>query len=206
MKIRIKFPGFPAALALFCVLAATPVHAEIYRSVSRDGTVEYHNRESVKPAGKRQRITSRFDTLIKKIALARGVDPYLVTCVIRVESNFDPDAVSTSGAMGLMQIMQGTARCYNMRDPLDPEENIRVGTAHLASLLRHFKNDVPLALAAYHAGLGRVKGGRIPPIRSTIDYVNRVMFLYRGVKDSSERVKRLYKKIDKDGTILIYSR
>ena len=83
------------------------------------------------------------------------------------------------------------------------------GIRHLKSLLGYFKNDVPLSLAAYHAGIGRVKKRMaLPPIQSTIDYVNTIMYLYTGEKKSYSEtaVRRLYKRIESDGTIVIYSK
>src|SRR4030065_212620 len=116
--------------------------------------------------------------------------------MVKIEPNFNPDAVSAAGAMGLMQIMQETADYYNLNNPFDPEKNIEAGIRHLKSLLGYFENDTGLALAAYHAALGRVKKTRsLPPIQSTIDYVDRVMFLYTGTANfSGYAVKRLYKK------------
>ena len=109
--------------------------------------------------------------------------------------------------MGLMQIMQHIARYYKVKDPLDPEENLTTGIRHFKSLLKYFRNDIPLALAAYHAGIGRVrKKMRIPPIQSTIKYVKSVLYYYN--RDSSlkieKKVKRLYRKIRSDGTIIIH--
>jgi soluble lytic murein transglycosylase-like protein len=137
----------------------------------------------------------------------KGIDPYLVKCIIKVESNFNPKALSVAGAMGLMQIMQETGRAYELEDPFDPEENLRVGITHFASLYTYFDKKIPLTLAAYHAGLGRVKKRMaVPPIKSTIDYVNRIMYYYSGKKDYSQDVKKLYTRIDKEGTIHIYSK
>ena len=191
------------ALCLFLCLVTTPAMTEIKRKVHQDGSVEYYNREI-----KKQKLpATRYDGIIEKIAKQQEIDPYLVKCIIKIESNFNADAVSVAGAMGLMQLMQETARYYKVRDPLDPEENLYAGITHLRSLLEYFNQDVPLALAAYHAGMGRVKKNMsIPPIKSTVDYVNNVMKLYTGSKDYSDTVKVLYQKIEKDGTILIYSR
>ena len=85
---------------------------------------------------------------------------------------------------------------------------MNAGTRHLKSLLDYFNDNVPLALAAYHAGLGRVKKNmKVPPIKSTIAYVDRVMYFYTGKNYSSDKkIKRLYKKINEDGMIEIYSR
>jgi soluble lytic murein transglycosylase-like protein len=113
-------------------------------------------------------------------AKANHVDPRLVRAVIRVESGGDPSAISTAGAMGLMQLMPGTAAAYGVLNPWDPEQNVAAGTHHLSDLLREYNGDVALALAAYNAGSGavaRYKG--IPPYAETGAYVSSVLTLYR---------------------------
>jgi len=108
-----------------------------------------------------------------------------------------------------MQLMQEVADIYRVRDPFDPEENISAGVKHFKALLRHFNNDIPLSLAAYHAGPGRVrKHMSIPPIKSTINYVNRIMGIYNGLLGKEggnyeQEVRRLYMTIDREGTIHI---
>lgn len=196
----ILLPGF---------FSAPCIRAEIKSRVLPDGTVLYYNvpEKSNRTIPGPCRKKTPWDSIIEGYSRKEKIDPCLVRCVIQVESAFRPDAVSVSGAMGLMQLMQATAEMYDVRDPLDPEENLRAGIRHLAWLLRYFRGDVPLALAAYHAGLGRVaKRKSIPPIESTIKYVDRVMKLYRGSSGHGKKVKRLYQKIDRDGDIIIYSR
>jgi soluble lytic murein transglycosylase-like protein len=104
----------------------------------------------------------------------------LVEAVIRVESNFTPHAVSPKGAMGLMQLMPGTARDLGVDDPFCPRQNIHGGSRYLRLLLNLFGQDLPLALAAYNAGFRRVleHGGRVPPIPETQDFVSRVLQEY----------------------------
>lgn len=153
------------------------------------------------------RFDPAYDVYIEKYAAQRSLDPYLIKCIIKVESDFNPRAVSVAGAAGLMQLMQETAREYGVTDRADPDANIRAGTMHFGYLMRELKGDVPLSLAAYHAGYGRVKrAGGIPPIKSTIDYVNQVMRYYAGGGDFSSAVKRLYRSVDKEGTIHISDR
>ena len=192
-------------LSILVSIAMADASARIYKKVHADGTIEYYNKSAkhIPPV----RLTSKYDRLIDKISRHKGVDPYLIKCIIQIESNFKADAVSVAGAMGLMQLMQDTARYYQVEDPLNPEENLNAGISHVKSLLKFFDGDIPLALAAYHAGIGRVKKNMsIPPIQSTIEYVNKVMFLYKGKKHCGGSVKRLYKRIEKDGTIIIYSK
>ena len=190
------------------IILLTPIitNAKIKKKVHRDGTVSYYN-HSITERKKRFNFKSPYNYLIENISRREGVDPYLIKCIIKIESNFKADAVSVAGAMGLMQIMQHIARYYKVKDPLDPEENLTTGIRHFKSLLKYFRNDIPLALAAYHAGIGRVrKKMRIPPIQSTIKYVKSVLYYYH--RDSSlkieKKVKRLYRKIRSDGTIIIH--
>jgi len=134
----------------------------------------------------------KYDWMIEKYASKYNVDPFLIKCIIKVESDFNPNAVSVAGAGGLMQLMQGTAWMYGVIDRTDPEQNIRAGTAHISSLLKSVHGDVALALAAYHAGLGRVrKNMAVPRIRETIDYVNLIMFYYTGEKDYIGRYNKM---------------
>ncbi len=187
------------------------LNSEIKKEVQKDGTACYYNsanNTTQKKIKKKRDFQSRYNGMIESISREEGVDPYLVKCVVKVESDFKADAVSVAGAMGLMQIMQEIARYYKVKDPLDPKENLTAGIKHLKSLLSFFQNDVPLAVAAYHAGLGRVKKDmKIPPIQSTVDYVNDVMFLYNGKKENNaEKVRKLYKRINSEGVIEIYDK
>lgn len=119
--------------------------------------------------------------LVNRYALEYGIDPRLLDALIRVESAYDPRAVSHKGAMGLMQLMPATARRLSVSDPFDPEQNIRGGAAEFARLLDVYSGQVELALAAYNAGEGAVaRYGGIPPYRETRNYVARIMTLYTG--------------------------
>lgn len=124
---------------------------------------------------------SALNAIIARESSERGVAPALVRAVIHQESGEDPSAVSEAGAMGLMQLMPGTADAYGVTDPFDPEQNVAGGTALLADLLRQYHGNVKLALAAYNAGSGAVaKYGGVPPYAETQAYVRDVTSLYRG--------------------------
>jgi len=112
-----------------------------------------------------------------------AVDPHLVRAVIMAESNFDAQALSPEGAMGLMQLMPDTAWEMGVSDPFDPAENIHGGVDYLSRLLSSLNGDVSLALAAYNAGPERVKNyNGIPPFRETWNYIDRVMNYYQRIK------------------------
>ncbi len=115
-----------------------------------------------------------------------NIDPALINAVIRVESNWDTNAVSRKGAKGLMQLMPATAKKMNVKNPFNPEENIEGGIKYLRYLLDKYNGDLSLALAAYNAGPQKIEQFRgIPPIKETKQYVKRVLLLYSGKKDSS---------------------
>ena len=121
------------------------------------------------------------DAAIDEAAARHHVDPSLVRSVIKVESNFNPNAVSRKGAMGLMQLMPSTARSLNVSNPFDPAQNVDAGVRHLRSLLDNYRGNVPLSLAAYNAGEGAVaRSAGVPKFRETQNYVRRITNLYNG--------------------------
>ncbi|HZQ90690.1 MAG TPA: lytic transglycosylase domain-containing protein [Terriglobales bacterium] len=130
-------------------------------------------------APKRTVSAADLDAAIEAAAARHHVDPNLVRAVIKVESNFNPRAVSRKGALGLMQLMPATARELNVANPFDPEQNLDGGVRHLRALLENFGGDVPKSLAAYNAGAGAVARNKgVPPYRETRDYVKRITQLY----------------------------
>jgi soluble lytic murein transglycosylase-like protein len=155
---------------------------------------------------------TRFDPYIEQVARETGLSASLIKAVALVESGFDPLAVSPKGAMGLMQLMPGTARQYGVRDAFDPGQNLRAGATHLRGLLDEFNGDLTLALAAYNAGSAAVKRyGGVPAYRETRNYVRRVRETMNRGRERNDGVTagagqaaepvRLVR--DKDGSILL---
>jgi len=124
------------------------------------------------------------DAAIDQAASRHNVDPNLVRAVIKVESNFNPNAVSRKGAIGLMQLMPQTARQLNVANPFDPQQNVDAGVRHLKQLMENYGGDVKLTLAAYNAGQGAVaRSGGVPHFAETRNYVKRITQLYYGGSD-----------------------
>ena len=120
------------------------------------------------------------DGYINAAAAEHHVDPELVRAVIKTESNFNPTAISPKGALGLMQLMPGTARDMQVKEPFNPQENIHGGTKYLGQMLTTFNGNLRLGLAAYNAGPGRVTpDGMTVYIPETQQYVSKVLNNYR---------------------------
>ena len=115
--------------------------------------------------------------MIRRLAPLYGVNPQLAVAMAAVESNFDPAALSPKSAMGVMQLIPATAERFGVRNPYDPEQNIRGGLAYLRWLHGYFGGDVERMVAAYNAGEGAVmKHGGVPPYAETLAYVSRVLY------------------------------
>ena len=184
-----------ANLVRVCVLGSlvlglsAPAQAQIYAFRDANGNQVFSDRlpsgdyrtfavagssfRSTRPA--MDEFRNRYDSIIDREAVNFGVRPDLVRAVVQVESGFNPRARSPKGAMGLMQLMPGTAATFGIQNPYDPAQNVRGGVAYLRSLLDRY-GDETLALAAYNAGPNAVDryGTAVPPYRETRDYVNKV--------------------------------
>lgn len=126
-----------------------------------------------------------FDHIIKQAALQHGVSEGLIKAVMHTESGFNANARSPVGAQGLMQLMPATARRFNVTNAYDAQQNIFAGAKYLSWLLKRFRGNTQMALAAYNAGEGNVdKYGGIPPFRETQDYVRRVTSRYQNLYSS----------------------
>lgn len=192
------------AFFLVCALVAVvPLFAgaDIYKYVDKHGRVHltdrpqhdgYHRLVKTWKGWREARIDyrgvgenrKRFTPAIAHAAKQHRLPPALLHAVITAESAYDPEAVSTAGAVGLMQLMPGTAKRYGVRNRRDPGSNVAGGTRYLRDLLNLFDNNVVLALAAYNAGENAVinYGRRIPPYPETQTYVRRVLKYYNDYK------------------------
>lgn len=185
---------FRSLLILTAVLCtASPAAAQIYSWRGADGklvlsdkprpdkgqqtTYETHSAAVVGatvPQATREK-SRPYDASINAHSERLGVAADLVRAVIQVESAFNPAAVSHKGAMGLMQLMPATAHELGVKNPFDPDQNIRGGVAYLKQLLDRYDNNIELALAAYNAGAGNVdKYDGVPPFKETKNYVNKI--------------------------------
>lgn len=129
--------------------------------------------------------SSKFDEIFNEVAKQFNLDPQLLKAMAKVESNFNPQAVSPKGAMGVMQLIPSTARLVGVNNPFDPVENIYGGARYLKMLLDEF-GDLKLSLAAYNAGPEAVKSYRgIPPYSETVNYVRDVLYYYERFRKNS---------------------
>jgi soluble lytic murein transglycosylase-like protein len=165
MGVRfVVIPAVAVAVAVSAVVATAAAPAESSRQLEQAHARSGDLRE-----------------LVHRLSAEEGLDPKLVDSVVRVESGYNPGAVSHKGALGLMQLMPDTARRLDVDDPFDPEQNVRGGVRELDRRLERYSGNLQLALAAYNAGEGAVERHRgIPPFEETRDYVARVMSLYTG--------------------------
>lgn len=166
--------------------AARSAAAEVSGGFVHDSTQSANAKIMAANSHGHQASADEVDQSIVMAAARHDVDPNLVRAVIKVESNFNSNAVSDKGAMGLMQLMPKTARQLKVKNPFDPEQNVDAGVRHLKYLLENYNGDVNLTLAAYNAGEGAVKrSAGVPHYSETQNYVKRITNLYYGGYDLS---------------------
>ena len=158
------------------------IYADIYKFTDEKGVVHFTNvptHSKWKLIIKEKRFDPRsikYQPLISKVSKKYALDDALIRAIIRVESNFNPKAVSTAGAQGLMQLMPKTAEELEVKNPFNPEENVEGGVKYFKYLLDRFDDNIPFAIAAYHAGESSVrKYDGIPPYDSTQKFVKMVL-------------------------------
>ena len=190
-------------VVLTVVAGSQPAQADIYSYRDENGVLNFTNirpnndRYKVRIAYKQRKHTTppktvfyssvnrpetlspQLEAIVNHVAQDYAVDKSLVQAMIHAESDFDVNAVSPKGALGLMQLMPETAQRYGVRDVFDPEQNIIGGVRYLRDLLETFGHNVRLAVAAYNAGEQAVlRYGGVPPYPETMQYVNKVMQLH----------------------------
>jgi len=179
---------------LFCGAFLVPDNllAEIYSYTDENGVLHFSNAptsyryryfgpEASMHASIYYPITriNAYDDIIREASLHHGMQFELIKALIHAESNFNPNAISQSGAIGLMQIMPDNLNAFGIRDPFDPRDNIMGGTRYLKQLMKKYDSDLSLSLAAYNAGPGAVdKYQDIPPFPETENYVEKVLTYY----------------------------
>lgn len=181
------------------VLLGGTAHADIYKHVDKDGVISFSNARNspgklylknpppkaapaqpFMPSDTSPERFHRYDTFIQQAAALYQIPEALIRAVIKVESNYDPRAISTANARGLMQLIPETAERMMVRDIHDPRQNIFGGVRYLRILANLFNGDLQLTIAAYNAGENAViRFGGVPPFEETQNYVVKVMGYYR---------------------------
>jgi soluble lytic murein transglycosylase-like protein len=186
--------------------AARSAAAEVSQYFVRESAQSANAKIVAANAHGHQASPEEVDASIVMAAARHNVDPNLVRAVIKVESNFNSNAVSRKGAMGLMQLMPATARSLNVKNPFDPEQNVDAGVRHLKQLLESYGGDVNLTLAAYNAGSGAVaRSAGVPRYAETQNYVRRITNLYYGGFDfSSTGASHNPVKVQRDARGVLY--
>ena len=191
-------------IVLLSIIPIYAVYADIYKYVDNEGVEHLTNfpsdrnakyvstlRENQIPTQPNIPISdeNKYDDIIIKAAEKFKLDSTLIKAIIKAGSNFNPQAVSSIGAKGLMQLMPETASTLKVEDSFNPEKNIEGGARYLRYLLNTYKGDLTLALAAYYAGEKAVAkyNYNVPPYRETQNYVKRVYSFYDSYRSTNTR-------------------
>ena len=170
--------------------AVSTAWTDVYVHKDKDGVLTFTNvpnhsgyrrviREINAPPLPPTYFAKSFDDVILSASNRHSIDADLIRAVIKTESDFNSNARSPKGAMGLMQLMPDTAKQHNVLDAYNPLDNIEGGVRHLRLLLSRYREDVELSLAAYNAGINAIERyGGIPPYAETREYVRRVLHFY----------------------------
>jgi hypothetical protein len=192
-----NYPPWVVVVVLTIILVlgnGSHIEAEPFMRVCKQGVVYYYfsnkqnltsvrtfgnrtdnQKQSLRPLGRQKVAAAALEPCIQLAGRNHKLPPALIKAVIRVESNFNPEATSPKGAQGLMQLMPGTAADLQVSNPYDIQENILGGSRYLGMLLQKFNYNLPLALAAYNAGPGRVERCQgVPRIQETQRFVRDV--------------------------------
>ncbi|MFZ1099021.1 MAG: lytic transglycosylase domain-containing protein [Steroidobacteraceae bacterium] len=204
IMILLKYAMAAMAVCAAAICSASP---PIYRYVDADGLAHFTD----KPDSRRYKLfdltpkdltrsgdrydpgllarATQYDAIIEAEAKSAGVEPNLLRAVIVVESGFNSRAVSTRGAVGLMQLMPATATRFGVSDRYDPRQNVRGGALYLGFLINRFRQNLRLALAAFNAGEDAVdrNSGQIPPFIETLEYVPKVLKVYQALTEQRQR-------------------
>ncbi len=175
--------------AFFLLKAVSPLYADIYTYIDSQGVLHFTNvptssnyklyirERPARPSN--SYTTDQYDHLIATASKKHGIAFALLKALIKIESDFNPLAISGAGAKGLMQIMPDNIKALKIKNPFNPWENIMGGSRYLKQLIKRFDGKLPLALAAYNAGPNIVERyQRVPPFKETEDFVEKVMKYY----------------------------
>lgn len=230
MRDNRRWAIFWGLSVLFLSIDISPAQAEVYKFV-KDGVVNYSNRPPANSSySLRQgttativiapkivtRITATTSSssqtlpylkIIQNVAATYQLSPELIKAIIKVESNYNPQAISPKGARGLMQLMPSTAQRFGVADVFDPEDNITGGVKFLRYLLDEFgEHNLELVLAGYNAGEEAVRkyDNQIPPYKETQQYVKRVLALFQPSGNTiltRATATPIYRYVNNDGVV-----
>lgn len=208
-----------AGLTLVLSLGVSPARAEIIAHVDENGRRIFINTEDEElrravlrggPAAGRRLLERRKQSMpgieqhIETVAQRHQVDPRLVKAMIEVESEWNPNAQSRAGALGLMQLVPETGARYGLKDPYDPRDNISAGVRYLRFLLDRFENDLELALAAYNAGENAVTNYKgVPPYAETRRYLQKITTVYGRLGSHVRGTGNIYRTVENGRAIFV---